>query len=214
MPKHLLQLIRSGFSQHQASSCQTLWMCAIRICWGLAPYILQSQHAGTLDQTCDEGYALNEARVNSVSFMRVQGHGDIVTGFAFSPDGKAITTVADDRTLRLFRVTDITAKGMPFIKKNVTKDLAGVAFGTSAEDLAVLTKGKFPRCWAPLHAFLTADAGSTVTSTSDTVFSGAGTVPYWFCKFLCGPMGCGTVRIAWLYCMLTIESVGVTPWQT
>eukprot|EP00884_Botryococcus_braunii_P020200 jgi/Botrbrau1/6864/Bobra.152_2s0022.1 len=73
--------------------------------------------------------------------ITLKGHGDAVTGFAFSPDGKAIATVTDDRTLRLFRVTDISAKGIPFIKKGVTKDLAGVAFGSSAEDLAVLTKG-------------------------------------------------------------------------
>jgi WD40 repeat protein len=77
----------------------------------------------------------------NVFLMRGQGHGDAVTGFAFSPDGKAIATVTDDRTLRLFRVSDISAKGIPSIKKGVAKDLAGVAFGSSAEDLAVLTKG-------------------------------------------------------------------------
>lgn len=115
--------------------------------------------------TAQVGFAFERARAGSggpaerlseeLTIWREQGHGDVVLAFAFSPDGKAVATVTEDRTLRVFRVTDIAGKGMPFMKLGTTKNLGGVAFGKSNADLAVLFRGAVqPSSLRPSHLLL------------------------------------------------------------
>ncbi len=63
---------------------------------------------------------------------------------AFSRDGKGVATAADDRTLRLYQIEDVAGKGVTFKRKELRKGAAGVAYGASPDEVAVLTKGEIP----------------------------------------------------------------------
>lgn len=74
--------------------------------------------------------------------MLLQGHTDNVGGLAFSADGSALATACEDRVIRVFRLTDIRAKNMGFMKHNMTTTPVDVAFGSAPNLLAVTARGK------------------------------------------------------------------------
>ena len=74
--------------------------------------------------------------------MLLQGHTDNVGGLAFSADGSALATACEDRVIRLFKLTDVTAKNMGFMKHNMTTTPVDVAFGSAPNLLAVTARGK------------------------------------------------------------------------
>ena len=72
----------------------------------------------------------------------LQGHTDNVGGLAFSADGSALATACDDRVIRLFKLTDVRAKNMGFMKHNMTTTPVDVAFGSASNLIAVTARGK------------------------------------------------------------------------
>jgi hypothetical protein len=71
----------------------------------------------------------------------LKGHTDTVNGLAFSPDGRALATACDDRTLRVYKLGDPFAKTAEFRTVNLKKGMHDVAFGADAAHVAVQTKG-------------------------------------------------------------------------
>lgn len=72
----------------------------------------------------------------------LKGHGDLVTGLGWSPDGRALATACEDRTIRVFDLSgSLTSSNVNFRRRAVTCGLVDVAFGQSANQLVVLTKG-------------------------------------------------------------------------
>lgn len=73
-----------------------------------------------------------------------QGHGDLVTGLAWSSDGQALATACEESTIRVFNLSgDLTSSNINFRRKDVKRGLVDVAFG-QAKQLVVLTKGGQP----------------------------------------------------------------------
>ena len=62
-------------------------------------------------------------------------------GVAFSADGSALATACEDRTIRLFKLSDVAAKNMGFVKHNMTSIPVDVAFGAASNQLAVTHRG-------------------------------------------------------------------------
>lgn len=72
----------------------------------------------------------------------LKGHGDAVTGLSWSPDAQLLATTCDDRTLRVFNLSeDISSSSVGFKRKALTTGLTDVAFGRSSSQLLALTKG-------------------------------------------------------------------------
>ena len=71
----------------------------------------------------------------------LQGHTDYVGGLAFSADGAALATACEDRVVRLFKLHDVAAKNLTFMKHNMTSTPVDVAFGSAPNLLAVTSKG-------------------------------------------------------------------------
>ncbi|PSC75857.1 Transducin beta 2 [Micractinium conductrix] len=71
----------------------------------------------------------------------LKGHTAEVTGLAWSPDGTQLATACDDRTVRLFNLSDPTAKNIPFKRKELRVGVQDVAFGDDDAHVAVQTKG-------------------------------------------------------------------------
>lgn len=71
----------------------------------------------------------------------MQGHTDNVGGLAFSADSSALATACEDRVIRVFKLGDVTAKNMGFMKHNMTTTPVDVAFGSASNLLAVTAKG-------------------------------------------------------------------------
>lgn len=71
----------------------------------------------------------------------MQGHTDHIGGLAFCADGTSIATACEDRVVRLFKLTDVAAKNLAFMKHNMTSTPVDVAFGSASNLLAVTTKG-------------------------------------------------------------------------
>ena len=74
--------------------------------------------------------------------MLLQGHTDNVGGLAFSADGSALATACEDRVIRIFKLNDVRAKNMGFMKHNMTTTPVDVAFGSAPNLLAVTARGK------------------------------------------------------------------------
>jgi hypothetical protein len=96
----------------------------------------------------------------------LRGHTAEVTGLAWSPDGTQLATACDDRTVRVFNLSDPTAKSIPFRSKELRVGVQDVAFGEDSQHVAVQVRpGKDPalcqpqrqlrgrnalhRCWCP-----------------------------------------------------------------
>jgi WD40 repeat protein len=60
-----------------------------------------------------------------------------VTGLAWSPDGTQLATACDDRTVRVFNLSDPTAKSIPFRSKELRVGVQDVAFGEDSQHVAV-----------------------------------------------------------------------------
>ncbi|KAL4432387.1 hypothetical protein ABPG77_001686 [Micractinium sp. CCAP 211/92] len=71
----------------------------------------------------------------------LKGHTAEVTGLAWSPDGTQLATACDDRTVRVFNLSDPTAKNIPFRRKELRVGVQDVAFGDDNSHVAVQTKG-------------------------------------------------------------------------
>ena len=73
----------------------------------------------------------------------LRGHTDEVTGLAFSADGTALATACADRTVRLYDLSNLEAKSIPFKKKELLRvGSTDVAFPTaSSQRVAVQTRG-------------------------------------------------------------------------
>ncbi len=79
---------------------------------------------------------------NNLRSMLLQGHTDNVGGLAFSADGSALATACEDRVIRVFKLTDVRAKNMGFMKHSMTTTPVDVAFGSASNLLAVTARGK------------------------------------------------------------------------
>ncbi len=85
-----------------------------------------------------------------LSVAALQGHGDVVTGLGWGPDGQALATACDDRTIRVYKLSgDLTSSSINFRRKIVTRGLVDVAFGQSEQQLLVLAKGAYDNTAAP-----------------------------------------------------------------
>lgn len=72
----------------------------------------------------------------------LKGHSGDITGLSWSPDAKLLATSCDDRTLRVFDLSDdICSSSVGFKRKSMTTGLTDVAFGRTGKELLVLTKG-------------------------------------------------------------------------
>ncbi|DBB17019.1 hypothetical protein WJX82_010063 [Trebouxia sp. C0006] len=71
----------------------------------------------------------------------LKGHTDNVGGLAFSADGSALATACEDRVIRIFKLNDVRAKNMGFMKHNMTTTPVDVAFGSAPNLLAVTARG-------------------------------------------------------------------------
>lgn len=71
----------------------------------------------------------------------LRGHTDTVTGLAFSADGKLLATACEDRTLRIFDVSDVHQKNIPFKLFSMRQGLRDVAFGPTNTQVVLLTQG-------------------------------------------------------------------------
>lgn len=70
-----------------------------------------------------------------------------MTGLAWSPDGQALATACEDRTIRVFNLSgDLSSSNIGFRRKALTRGLVDVAFGQSAKQLVALTKGVNTAC--------------------------------------------------------------------
>lgn len=89
--------------------------------------------------SCRAGH---ERHAQSKLFLNtLKGHTDAVNGLSFSADGQWLATACDDRTVRVYSLTDVT-KNIGFKSKPLRKGAADVAFGADAQQLAVLTRGR------------------------------------------------------------------------
>lgn len=78
---------------------------------------------------------------SKLAIMGLKGHTAEVTGLSWSPDGTALATACDDRTVRIFNLADPTAKSIPFRKKELRVGVQDVAFADDEQHVAVQTKG-------------------------------------------------------------------------
>ena len=79
---------------------------------------------------------------NKFRSVVLQGHTDNVGGLAFSADGSALATACEDRVIRIFKLNDVRARNMGFMKHNMTTTPVDVAFGSAPNLLAVTARGK------------------------------------------------------------------------
>lgn len=93
--------------------------------------ITSKPQAGVVDKATHHPLFLNT----------LKGHTDHIGGLAFSADGASIATACEDRVVRLFKLTDVAAKNLAFMKHNMTSTPVDVAFGSASNLLAVTTKG-------------------------------------------------------------------------
>lgn len=80
----------------------------------------------------------------------LRGHTAEVTGISWSPDGDALATACDDRTVRVFDLRDPTAKTIPLRKKELRCGVQDVAFGDDSSHVAV--QARYGAALAPLCA--------------------------------------------------------------
>lgn len=74
---------------------------------------------------------------SKLAIMGLKGHTAEVTGLSWSPDGTALATACDDRTVRIFNLADPTAKSIPFRKKELRVGVQDVAFADDEQHVAV-----------------------------------------------------------------------------
>lgn len=84
---------------------------------------------------------IDKATHHPLYLNTLKGHTDNVGGLAFSADGSALATACDDRVIRLFKLTDVRAKNMGFMKHNMTTTPVDVAFGSASNLIAVTARG-------------------------------------------------------------------------
>lgn len=71
----------------------------------------------------------------------LKGHGDAVSGIAFTSDGRGLATACADRVVRVFKLEDVASKSFKFLRINMPTGVSptAVAFGDGASQLAVAT---------------------------------------------------------------------------
>ncbi|KAK3281961.1 hypothetical protein CYMTET_10280 [Cymbomonas tetramitiformis] len=83
-----------------------------------------------------------ESKAHPSCVNTLKGHGDRVTGLAFSADGKWLASSCEDRVVRLFKVDDAAAKSIQTIRVNLEREPAvGVCFGSNSSEVVVATSG-------------------------------------------------------------------------
>lgn len=89
--------------------------------------------------TGPDRHASSELFINGL-----RGHGDAVTGLAFSADGRALATACEDRVLRVFDVSgDVTSQKIPYREFEMLRTgVRDVAFGSSSTQVVALTRGE------------------------------------------------------------------------
>jgi eukaryotic-like serine/threonine-protein kinase len=100
--------------------------------------------------------------------LRLKGHTNVVTGVAFSPDGKRIASASHDETLKLWD----TANGQELLTlKGHTSAVAGVAFSPDGKLLASASHDKMVKIWDAANGqellTLKGHTGSCVTFSPD-----------------------------------------------
>ena len=65
-----------------------------------------------------------------------------MNGLAFSADGTALATACEDKCIRVYRMQDLTAKNISSIKHNMIAVPIDVAFGATANTVAITTRGE------------------------------------------------------------------------
>jgi WD40 repeat protein len=74
--------------------------------------------------------------------MHAQGHGDVINGIAWSPNGKLMATACDDMHLRLFDLHKLAAKDPSFKHHEMRNTPLGVGFGNDGHSLVIAMRGK------------------------------------------------------------------------
>lgn len=89
----------------------------------------------------------------------IKGHTDAIVALAFDREASALATACEDRVIRLFKCAQLAAPGgASFRRLPLTANPGGLAFGSTAQQLLVLTNGvSLHRLWQlhmTMHTFL------------------------------------------------------------
>ncbi|CAM6024716.1 unnamed protein product [Sphagnum balticum] len=73
----------------------------------------------------------------------LKGHGDSITGIAFTSNGRGLATACQDRVVRVFKLDDASSKSQKFLRINLPSggiQPTAVVFGEGASQLVVATQ--------------------------------------------------------------------------
>lgn len=86
--------------------------------------------------------APDRATAHACYVATVKGHADSVLALAFDRDASTLATACEDRVVRLFKCAQLTGTGGQSCRRlPVTALPSGIAFGSDAQQLFVLTNG-------------------------------------------------------------------------
>ncbi|KAG6551374.1 hypothetical protein Mapa_007020 [Marchantia paleacea] len=77
-----------------------------------------------------------------LDLVTLKGHGDVVTGVAFTSNGRGLATACADQVVRVFKLEDAFSKSFKFLRLNLPRGSTptAVTFGEGASQLVVATQ--------------------------------------------------------------------------
>jgi hypothetical protein len=87
---------------------------------------------------------------NALFITTLKGHGDEITGIAWSPDAKLFATACADMHVRLYDIHDLKGKDPKFRFLRTQYPPLGVGFGNEGNRMVVAVRGgALPACNSP-----------------------------------------------------------------